>query len=319
LATVVQSGQKRTPAKGYTFTQLETLYLNNGGSRKNAPIMAAIALAENHGIKDDYSKSIADPNATNHNSNGTVDQGLWQINSVHAALYKGQNIYDPNVNARIAVQLAEHGSGGLNNWVNYKNHNYKRYLPGFDHTGGISGAIGDAIIGPGRDAVNGVANAPGEVAGAVGGALAKPLEGIAKDIAFGLIIAGGGALILLGLLMIGLDLGLSAFQSVGNTRPIRAYGSFKASKSRARSNQASETRRTELHGQRVRLGEERIKTEKAKATNLRSMSRARSTKARLTKEERAKIEREAYMRGAGDATAPNLAAARRARGRKKVA
>jgi len=77
--------------------------------------MPAIALAESRG----------DPNAKHTNRDGSVDQGLWQINSSN---YSGSDIYDPNVNARWAIKLAEHGRG-LRNWTTYVSGAYKRYLP----------------------------------------------------------------------------------------------------------------------------------------------------------------------------------------------
>jgi hypothetical protein len=65
-----------------------------------------------------------------------------------------------------------------------------------------------------------------------------------------------------------------------------------------------ETRRQEAH-------EAKVKTEKARATELRSRSRARSTAARLGKQEREEIQRKAYIQGAAETAAPNMAAARK--------
>lgn len=77
--------------------------------------MAAIALAESRGR----------PNARHVNNDGSVDQGLWQINSSN---YSGSDIYNPNVNARWAIRLATHGRG-LRNWTTFASGKYKKYLP----------------------------------------------------------------------------------------------------------------------------------------------------------------------------------------------
>lgn len=98
----------------YGYIALQRLWLQNGGSKKLAPVMGAIALAESRG----------NPNARHVNTDGSVDQGLWQINSSN---YKGSDIYDPNVNARWAVKLATHGRG-LRNWTTFTSGKYKRYL-----------------------------------------------------------------------------------------------------------------------------------------------------------------------------------------------
>ena len=59
---------------------------------------AEIAMAESGG----------NPNATDHDSNGTADRGLFQINSTWGSL----SVYDPLGNAQAAVSI----SGGGSNW-----------------------------------------------------------------------------------------------------------------------------------------------------------------------------------------------------------
>lgn len=103
----------------YGYRALVQLYIANGGSRKYAPIMAAIALAE----------SAGKVRATHTNADNSVDQGLWQINSSNSRLYRGKNIFDPNVNASVAVELAEHSGSGLRNWVTYQTGAFRKYLP----------------------------------------------------------------------------------------------------------------------------------------------------------------------------------------------
>lgn len=104
--------KKRTtfkpPAKAtstYSFAQLEALWIGAGGPSKEAPLAAAIALAESSG----------NPNAEGHNTNGTIDRGLWQINSVHGAL-STTNIA---ANAKAAVQIYKAKGNTFTDWVTY--------------------------------------------------------------------------------------------------------------------------------------------------------------------------------------------------------
>lgn len=106
-------------AQIYSFRQLEALYVQAGGSSKLAPVMAAIAKAESSG----------NPQARHINSNGSIDQGLWQINTSNSALYQGKNIYDPLENARVAVRLAEHSGNKLRNWTTYTSGAFTKFLP----------------------------------------------------------------------------------------------------------------------------------------------------------------------------------------------
>lgn len=81
----------------YTFSQLEQLWIQAGGSSKYAPMAAAVALAESGGRPDAVNTS---------NSNGTIDRGLWQINSIHGS----QSTLDPVANARAAVAISKGGT-----------------------------------------------------------------------------------------------------------------------------------------------------------------------------------------------------------------
>jgi hypothetical protein len=97
-----------------TFSQLEQLWVANGGSQTWAPTMAAVALVEsggNTGVIND------DPNT------GDYSVGLWQIN-YYGDLYNGRaqefgtpaNLQaDPNAQARAAVSLLGNGAG-ITNW-----------------------------------------------------------------------------------------------------------------------------------------------------------------------------------------------------------
>lgn len=81
-----------------TRQQIESLWTQAGGNPQQASMASAIALAESGGRTD----------ASNTNDNGTIDRGLWQINSIHG----GQSTFDPLANARAAVSISANGS----NW-----------------------------------------------------------------------------------------------------------------------------------------------------------------------------------------------------------
>lgn len=79
----------------YSYSQLKALWTANGGNPAAADMAAAIALAESGGIPDNAGT----------NTNGTVDRGLWQINSVHGSL----STFDPNANAKAAILISANG------------------------------------------------------------------------------------------------------------------------------------------------------------------------------------------------------------------
>ncbi|MGH6642881.1 MAG: tape measure protein, partial [Bradyrhizobium sp.] len=91
---------------------IKDYWLGGGGSSKFSRRMTAIALAESGG----NTKSL------NHNSNGTIDEGLWQINSVHG--FKG--MMNPKKNAIAARKIL--ASQGLGAWVVYNTGKYKEFL-----------------------------------------------------------------------------------------------------------------------------------------------------------------------------------------------
>jgi hypothetical protein len=98
----------------YSKSQLAGLWIQAGGPARVANIAAAIAMAESRGVVG----------ATNRNSNGSIDRGLWQINSVHGALSQ----FDPRANARAAVQLYNGRGGDFTDWVQYNNGAYRQFL-----------------------------------------------------------------------------------------------------------------------------------------------------------------------------------------------
>lgn len=85
--------------------KLERLWDQAGGNPAQAQMAASIAMAESSGH----------PDATDNNTNGTTDRGYWQINSIHGA----QSTYDPQGNARAAVQISGNGTN-WSPWVTYQ-------------------------------------------------------------------------------------------------------------------------------------------------------------------------------------------------------
>lgn len=105
---------------GYSYGQLESLWVQAGGSRALAPLMAAIAMAESGG----------NPGNNNYNDNGGTQTswGLWQVsNGTHS--WPGQQ--DPNnpaANARYAVQIYQ--AQGLKAWGTYDSGAYRQFYQG---------------------------------------------------------------------------------------------------------------------------------------------------------------------------------------------
>jgi len=100
-----------TPPKTYTFKQIEELWVGAGGALAEAPLAASIALAESGG----------NPGAEGHNTNGSIDRGLFQINSVHGALST------TNLAANVKAAVKIHKESGWSPWVTYKTGAYKKY------------------------------------------------------------------------------------------------------------------------------------------------------------------------------------------------
>lgn len=89
-----------------------------GGFRANDEVIAvAVGLAESGG-------NII---ATHLNTNGTTDYGLWQINSVHAALLASGSWSDPIANARMAFSI-QHDAGGWTPWSTFNSGAYLDHM-----------------------------------------------------------------------------------------------------------------------------------------------------------------------------------------------
>lgn len=84
----------------------------------NLIICVSIAKAESGGRTD--AVNVA-------NSNGTRDDGLWQINTVHNDKLPGADRHDPNVSAQLMMMIS---SGGKNwqPWSTYNNGAYNKHV-----------------------------------------------------------------------------------------------------------------------------------------------------------------------------------------------
>jgi len=89
--------------------KLERLWTAAGGDPAQAQTAASVAMAESSGQQ--YS--------TDYDSNGTVDRGYWQINSIWGA----QSTFDPMGNARAAVAISHDGT----NWTPWTTYNTGTY------------------------------------------------------------------------------------------------------------------------------------------------------------------------------------------------
>lgn len=95
------------------YARLEGLWRAAGGSQRAQAIAAAVAMAESGG----------DPRALGRNQDGSVDRGLWQINSVHGAL----SVFDQVANAKAAVKISKDGTY-WKPWTVYRTGAYRRFM-----------------------------------------------------------------------------------------------------------------------------------------------------------------------------------------------
>jgi hypothetical protein len=103
----------RGAAGPLTVDEVRRLWVAHGGQPAQADIAAAVATAESGRRPDAINVS---------NSNGSIDRGLFQMNSIHGDC----STFDLDENVRCAVQLQQ--AGGWRHWVSYQSGVYRRYL-----------------------------------------------------------------------------------------------------------------------------------------------------------------------------------------------
>lgn len=149
----------------FNYAQLMGIWIQAGGSKQQAPLAAAVAMAESGG---NSANTLQDTNCT-------TDRGLWQINSSHGAL----STYDPMGNARAAVSISCNGNcsnscspSGYTGWGNWSTYCSGAYLSHMQ-----SGVQPDTSV-P-INATNAAANQPGP-ASPSGGSQTAQLAGCVK-------------------------------------------------------------------------------------------------------------------------------------------
>lgn len=129
-----------------TAAQIAQWAQQSGFTGKDLQISVAVALAESSGRID----------ATNHDSNGTTDYGVWQINSVHAALFEQYPQWWSVENADMAHSVFT--GSGWNAWTTFTSGAYKSHMPdagaaaqnpstGNQGTAPVNTSIGNALKG----------------------------------------------------------------------------------------------------------------------------------------------------------------------------
>jgi hypothetical protein len=182
----------------FTYAQLEQLWINAGGPRKEAPVAAAIAEAESAGRSS----------ATNPTDNGgrQTSWGLWQIsNGTHAQPVP--NILDPNVNARQAVAKWKAAGNSFSPWGTFTSGAYRRFLsPGttpdrnVPKGGGVSATIGGGSASAEADCWVQLPSVNLHVTSIGGGCLITRSQ--ARHLAGGILMAAGGLVMLPGVLVL---------------------------------------------------------------------------------------------------------------------
>jgi hypothetical protein len=103
-----------------TYSQLEQLWVSNGGSNLVAPVAAAIAMAESSGRTD----------AESANPDGGTNVGPWQIDTRGVGNgYSVGQLLDPNTNARLAIRGSDNGAN-WSPWATWSSGAYKKFLHG---------------------------------------------------------------------------------------------------------------------------------------------------------------------------------------------
>jgi hypothetical protein len=108
------------PASGAALsaTTVAALAKSAGVPADQLAIAVAIAMAE----------SGLNPSATNVNTNGSVDRGLWQINNAAHPDVTDSAAFNPTTAAEDMLQISDGGTN-WSPWVTYQTGAYLRYLP----------------------------------------------------------------------------------------------------------------------------------------------------------------------------------------------
>jgi hypothetical protein len=106
------------PAVGdLSVAEIGAVATSAGFSGTGLVMAIAIALAESGG----------NPSATDFDGNGTIDRGVWQINSVHMQ-FSAACDYDPSCAAGAALSISDGGTN-WDAWVTYQHGAEIAFLP----------------------------------------------------------------------------------------------------------------------------------------------------------------------------------------------
>lgn len=235
----------------YTYAELEGLWINAGGAKAVAPIMAAIAEAESGGNSDAWNPR---------DTNGLPSGGLWQINPAPA------NWADPAANARDAV--AKYKSQGLAAWGTYTSGAYKGYLsgkttPAMNVPGSPTAKQAQTVAASGSDCI--IANPASVSVPLIGSLSAGPAclfsRSNARAIIGGLLVVNAGIIGLAALAVLAVGIGMRAAGPLGKAAEgvggalmlvpgAEGAGVAIAGAGRAARNPAAEGRRRQARGAR---------------------------------------------------------------------
>lgn len=144
----------------YSFSELYDLLGSNGFKGDGLDIGAAVVMAESHG------------NAKAHNTNtdGTIDRGLWQINSFWHREVSDACAYNAGCATRAAFKISRRGTD-FSQWSTYTSGAWKQYYKGKGGAAAASGVQSDSPLGNAdevvTDAVDSVGSALSQIAGYV--------------------------------------------------------------------------------------------------------------------------------------------------------
>jgi hypothetical protein len=210
------------PAQTYSYAQLEQLWINNGGPAAVAPTAAAIAEAESKGLSNAAYPGTTVAPGQGSNTDAT---GLWQILGVPAGFTPAQ-LTDPNANAAMAVAKYKAAGNSFSPWVTYTSGAYKAYVndattpdpnvPASTTTvSGVSQATLTAATQSSNTCLIGFTSPT--ILGIGGGTVCILSKQAMRSVVGGLLIVGGGALGVVGLILIvGIGLEQSQVRRIGS-------------------------------------------------------------------------------------------------------
>lgn len=149
------TGQVAQWAIGGGFGGLLTI-ANSAATGGQNPVVVATAVG--------MAESGGNPDATHHNADGSVDYGVWQINSkAHAALFTTYPDWWSSSNANMAFEVYTGGGNSFSPWTAYKSGAYLAFMPAAE--------VAVATAGDGQPTAQGTVTTNNPLANAANGIL----------------------------------------------------------------------------------------------------------------------------------------------------